>query len=133
MRKATKIWLITAASLVLLGCILFVGVMTALKWDFSKLSTVKYETNTHEISESFGDISLTTDTADIMFALSGDGKCRVECYEGKNAKHSASVQSRACFGVLAPDSYCAMRMSTVSGGKPAAMPSAFCVMPRSIR
>ena len=93
MRRTTKIWLITAASLVLLGCILFVGVMTALKWDFSKLSTVKYETNTHEISELFGDISLTTDTADIMFALSGDGKCRVECYEDKDAKHSASVEN----------------------------------------
>ena len=93
MRKATKIWLITAVFLVLLGCILFVGVMTTLKWDFSKLSTVKYETNTYEISESFGDISLTTDTADIVFALSGDGKCRVECYEDENAKHSVSVEN----------------------------------------
>lgn len=93
MRKATKIWFITAASLVLLGCILFAGVMTALKWDFSKLSTVKYETNTHEISEPFGDISLTTDTADIMFALSGDRKCRVECCEDENAKHSVNVEN----------------------------------------
>ena len=87
MRRTTKIWL------VLLGCILFVGVMTALKWDFSKLSTVKYETNTHEISEPFGDISLTTDTADIMFALSGDGKCRVECYSQVESVISLSPYS----------------------------------------
>lgn len=53
--------------------------------------------------------------------------------EGETPNASASVQSRACFGVLTPDSYCAMRMSAVSGGKPAAMPSAFCVIPRSIR
>ena len=92
MRRATKVWLITGASLVLLGCILFAGVMTALKWDFSKLSTVRYETNTHEVSEAFRDISLTTDTADIVFALSDDGKCRVECREEENAKHSVTVE-----------------------------------------
>lgn len=52
---------------------------------------IRYETNIHEISETFSDISLTTDTADIVFALSNDGKCRVECYEPENAKHSAAV------------------------------------------
>lgn len=55
MRKATKVWLIAAASLVLIGCMLFVGVMFATGWDFSKLSTVGYETNTHEIAEPFRD------------------------------------------------------------------------------
>lgn len=92
MRKATKVWLITAASLVLIGCILFAGVMSTIGWNFSKLSTVRYETNTHEIVEPFGDISLTTGTADIVFALSDDGKCKVECYEEENAKHSVTVE-----------------------------------------
>lgn len=91
MKKAAKAWLITAAFLVLAGCILFAGVMSTLGWDFAKLSTARYETNIHEISETFSDISLTTDTADIVFALSNDGKCRVECYEPENAKHSAAV------------------------------------------
>ena len=59
MRKATKVWLITAASLVLIGCILFAGVISTIGGDFSKLSTVGYETNTHEIVEPFGNISLT--------------------------------------------------------------------------
>ena len=45
MSKITKIWLIIAASFVLIGCIIFGGVMTMLKWDFTKLSTDKYETN----------------------------------------------------------------------------------------
>ena len=92
MRRATKVWLIIAAFLVLLGCILFAGVMTTLKWDFTELATVKYETNTHEISEAFDSISLNTDTADIAFALSNDGKCKVECIEEENAKHSVSVE-----------------------------------------
>lgn len=92
MRKTTKVWLIIAASLVLIGCILFVGIMSALRWDFKKLSTVEYETNTYEINETFDDISINTDTADIVFAFSDDGKCRVECHEEENAKHSVTVE-----------------------------------------
>lgn len=91
MKKATKIWLITGASLVLAGGILFAIMMSAMKWDFSKLSTVKYETNTHEINNPFDSISLTADSADVIFKLSNDGKCRVECYEEEKAKHSAAV------------------------------------------
>lgn len=92
MRKSAKIWLIAAGSLVLLGCIVFAGVMTTLKWDFTELSTVRYETNIYEPDEKFGDISITSDTADIEFTLSDDGKCRVECYEAENAENSVAVQ-----------------------------------------
>ena len=53
MSRITKIWLITAAALVLAGCLLFAGTMAAQNWDFSKLSTVTFETNTYEIDESF--------------------------------------------------------------------------------
>lgn len=92
MRTGTKAWLITAASLVLLGCILFACVMTTLGWDFRKLSTHKYETNEHEISEDFSSISIYTETADITFAPSEDQKCRVVCYEEEKAGHSVSVE-----------------------------------------
>ena len=92
MRKTVKIWLFIAASLVFVGLIMFAAVMSEYKWDFSKLSTGKYETNTYEISEEFSNLSMNTDTADIIFALSDDGKCRVECYEEEKAKHSVAVQ-----------------------------------------
>lgn len=92
MRKTTKIWLVIAASLVFVGLIMFAAVMSEYKWDFSKLSTGKYETNTYEISEEFSNLSMNTDTADIIFALSDDGKCRVECYKEEKAKHSVAVQ-----------------------------------------
>lgn len=92
MRKAVKIWLITAAALILIGCIIFGSVMIIQGWDFMKLSTNKYETNNYEISEGFGNISIKTDTASILFAPSEDEKCRVVCFEEKNVKHSVSVQ-----------------------------------------
>ena len=73
MRTRTKIWLIIATSLVLIGCIIFSGVMTMLKWDFTKLSTSKYDTNNYEITENFNNISIITSTADILFLPSKIG------------------------------------------------------------
>jgi uncharacterized membrane protein YgdD (TMEM256/DUF423 family) len=37
MSKSVKIWLIIAASLTMIGAIIFSGVMMALNWDFSKI------------------------------------------------------------------------------------------------
>ena len=48
MRKVTKIWLIAAIALLLLGAMIFVGGMTLLKWDFRKLDTSKMQTSTYE-------------------------------------------------------------------------------------
>ena len=93
MNKAAKKWLIAAASLVVIGAITFAAAMMAHHWDFSRLSTDRYETNTYEISEDFSDIELNTETADIIFAASGDGACKVVCYEKENVKHSVSVRN----------------------------------------
>ncbi len=92
MSKRTKIWLVIAASLVLVGGIIFTGVMTVFKWDFTKLSTVKYEINNYEINENYKNISIVTDTTDIVFAPSEDSKASVVCYEQKNIKHSVAVK-----------------------------------------
>ncbi len=91
MSKTTKIWLIIATSLTLIGLIIFGGAMTMMKWDFSKLSTVKYETNLYEITKNFKDISIVTDTAVIEFAPSENGKTSVVCHEEVKAKHSVTV------------------------------------------
>ena len=93
MRKRTKTGLIIASSLVLVGCILFGSVMTMLQWDFSKLSTTKYETNEYAIKERYNNLSIVTDTADIMLVPSESDKSSVVCYEQKNVKHSVTVQN----------------------------------------
>ena len=51
-----------------------------------------YETNIHKINEEFDNISIKTDTADIAFAPSNDGMCRVACYEKAKISHSVEVQ-----------------------------------------
>lgn len=93
MSKSTKIWLIIATTLILIGCIIFGGVMSKLNWDFSKLSTNKFETNTHKIADDFNNISINTSTADIVFELSDDNTCSIVCYEKAKQKHSIYVQN----------------------------------------
>lgn len=89
MSKSIKIWLVIGASLVLVGAIIFGGVMMALNWDFSKISTVKYETNEYEINDSYKNIKIVTNTADITFVPSENTK--VVCYEETKQKHSVTV------------------------------------------
>lgn len=92
MKKSTVLWMIFAAALILAGGILFGGVMTMLQWDFNNLSTEKYETNSYEITESFTNISVITNTANVVFTPSEDGKIRVVCYESEQEKHAVSVK-----------------------------------------
>lgn len=81
MKKTIIILLIIVFFLMLVGCILKILLMG------------KYETNTYEVDKVFSDILLTTDTADVIFALSDDGNCKLECYEKKDAKHSVTVEN----------------------------------------
>ena len=91
MSKSVKIWLIIAASLTMIGAIIFSGVMMALNWDFSKISTVKYETNGYEVNDAVcKNIKVITDTADITFVPST--YLKVVCYEETKAKHLVTLQ-----------------------------------------
>ena len=77
MRTATKIWLIVAAVLLVLGIILFV----------STLNAGKFKENTYTITKDFNSLSIHSD-ANLVFALSDDGTCKVACFEGKRTSHS---------------------------------------------
>ena len=97
MSKVAKVWLIVAASLVLLGVLLVGGVMMSFKWDLGRFITSKCQTNTHEISEEFNSISVNVSTADIAFLVSEDGGRRVVCYEQENLKHLVEVKDGTLF------------------------------------
>ena len=91
MKSATKLWLITAAALILLGGILFGGALTMIGWNFSELSTQRYETREHAITEEFQSISIQADTAKICVVPSEGAACRVVCREPVNAGHTVTV------------------------------------------
>lgn len=92
MSGKTKIWLVIAVVLVLVGGILFGGALLTLGWNITNFSTENYETNEYEIQEEYKDISITTDTADIVFAPSEDEKTVVVCCEQENIEHTVVVE-----------------------------------------
>ena len=93
MEKKTVNLLIIATSLIVAGCLIFGGVMFVLGWDFSKLSTKKYETNTYEMTDAINKIDINTNTANTVFVPTDDAVCKVVCYEAENEKHSVTVEN----------------------------------------
>ncbi len=89
----SKIWLAVATLFVVIGLILFAFVMEKLGWDFTRLSTVKYVSNTLEVTEEFDKISIDVNTADIEFIPTSDGYCTIVCFEDERVKHSATVKN----------------------------------------
>ncbi len=92
MRKTSKAWLIVGLILILLGGLLFVGELALHRWDLNAFGSVKLETGSLEIAESFRNISVTADTEEIRFLPSEDGVCRVDYTVMETRKVSASVQ-----------------------------------------
>lgn len=92
MGKAMKIWLIIAIALVVVGAGVFTAALAACGWDFSKLSTVQFETNTYSGTDRITGIRVDTDTADIRFAPSEDGQWKVVCHEAEKMNHTVSVK-----------------------------------------
>lgn len=95
MNTGTKVILIIGAILVVLGLIVFSVVMAICRGDFNQLATTRYVTNTYTVPESFTDICIDTDTADILFGVSDNESCRVVCNEQEHLTHQVSVQNGA--------------------------------------
>ena len=92
MKKRTK-WIIIALCCVIIGTIIFVSGMSKIDWDFKKLGSYNFETNTYEIVDEFNKIEINAKTANINFQLAEDGQCKVVCYENKKEKHITSVDN----------------------------------------
>lgn len=89
--KKIIIWI--AAGLMFLGIALFLGLGFYTSFDFTRLDSVKYITNTYDITDQFHSIDIDTVTADIEFRRSEDGQCRVVCYEREKMTHEVSVSN----------------------------------------
>ena len=59
---------------------------------YSLSITVKLETNEYEIKETFKNIKILTDTADIDFVLSENLNTLIICEEHQNIKHSVNIK-----------------------------------------
>ena len=89
-RRALK-WGAIGGAFVILGAAAFTWALGASGWRFSELFAYKYQTVTYEIDETFDEIFLKTNTADVTFVPSDGETCKVICYEEKNAVHEVAV------------------------------------------
>ncbi len=92
MKRTTKRWMRLATNLAVIGVIVLVIAMAANGWELSALGSGEYDTTEYEIHEEFQSVSIQSDTEDIAFVPSEDGKCRVVFYEQEKVQHTAAVQ-----------------------------------------
>ena len=92
MRERTKIMLSIATFFLCAGLIVFVVMMSANGWDFSKLNTVKHTEDTHAFTEEFHTISLDTNSGDVTILPSENDTCTVVCKYPEKWSHSAVVE-----------------------------------------
>ena len=59
MKKSTKIWLVVAGSLILIGLALFGGIMSTLSWNFLSLSTDPLTNHIHAFPSDIDSISIS--------------------------------------------------------------------------
>ena len=90
-----KKWIVAAVVLLAAGVLICGITFAAIGFDFSKLDSGNYETNTYLVNETFDDISIQTDVDDIAFELSEDGSCKVVCREKEEKKHEVRVKEQA--------------------------------------
>jgi DUF4097 and DUF4098 domain-containing protein YvlB len=99
MKKLNLIPLILGTILVICGAFIFGFALGEADWDIKNLATVKYETNTYEITESFTSLHINCNTADVHLLPTDDEKCIVVAHEEENNKHNVTVNA----GVLCID------------------------------
>ncbi len=94
MSKNTKTWLIAAVSLIIIGNLIFCGAMSIMGWNFSKLSTVRFDDNEYEFNEEVQDIKINTNLANIQFLPSSNSKTKVILHEQRNLHHSTKLENQ---------------------------------------
>ncbi len=93
MNKSVRISVLVAIILLLVGGLIFIIALSNAKFDFTKLSTQKFESNTYKLEENFENIYINVETSNVTLAISNDNQCKVECFEEEKVKHSVKIQN----------------------------------------
>lgn len=91
MKKSTKIAMVIALSCIALGAVISLGTLAAIHFDFERLNTMKFETNTYDVSESFSNIHVEGAECTVRLVPSQTDACRVVCTEGDRISHTVTV------------------------------------------
>lgn len=104
MRRATKVCIIVAASLMLMGA-LVLGVGLALGGgETIRFGGIEYVEHEYRIDYEFENISIKCKTADINFLPSSDSAARVVCSESDNLRYTVSANAEGTLEIELVDS-----------------------------
>lgn len=92
MKITKKNIMIVAVILIVAGIFLSFGALASMDFDFNKLNTRSFVTNTYSVDEEFTNISVEGAECDIRLLPSEDASCRVVCNEGDKISHSVTVK-----------------------------------------
>ena len=83
MKKAKKIAIIVAVSMMAVGFVSIVGSLAFVRFDATKLNTMEWENNTYEVEDSFSNIWIKGNEATVSLVPAADGNCKVVCTENE--------------------------------------------------
>lgn len=93
MKTAKKVWIIIAVCLVIVGAIISALSLMTLNFNFALLSTEKFISNEHNITEDFSNIKIDVNTSDIEFVRSQTQDCMVVSIDTEKVKHNVFVEN----------------------------------------
>ncbi len=91
MKKGTKITLLTATTLVLVGFLVSVIALLASGFNFGKINTHSLTAKEYAVTETFTSITVNGLECDVKLIPSTDGVCKVLGKEGKNLTNEVTV------------------------------------------
>lgn len=97
MNKTTKVWIIIAVVLTVLGLAIFAVSMASYDWNFSELNTEEYITTSCRLKGDFDEIFIDVDTTDIEFAPATEDECSILFFESEKVRHYAQVRNGTLF------------------------------------
>ncbi len=83
MKKAKKIAIIVAVSMIAVGFVSIVGSLAFVRFDATKLNTMDWENKTYAVEDTFTNISIQGGDATVSLVPATDGKCKVVCTENE--------------------------------------------------
>lgn len=92
MSKAKKYAFVLALICIVLGLVLSFLAFSVIGFDVSRLNTMKFETVTYDVSESFSNIRVEGAECDIRLVPSQTDACSVVCTEGDKIAHTVMVK-----------------------------------------
>lgn len=92
MKTSKIVAIVIAIVLIVAGAILSCVALAMNDFDLREFSTMKYETKTYEVGDSFSDIKIIDAEYNIIIAKSNDGECKVVSRDSDKIKHTVEVE-----------------------------------------